>query len=193
MDCVIPSKPLIIPQNGAHQALIRSLLIAMLAASATSLSLAEDGTSTGSVAAADAKLIVVGEWQDATGSVAVTDETKTLDEISWEKAAPFLVRGYKLAPGPYRIFVNGVYEGEIQLVTGGTKYINFQKGSDGQDLQVATGATPLAQSSALFAQLRELSDGGGEPVTLEPAGDTLYFNTEPPFEIPKPPGTEPKP
>lgn len=141
----------------------------------------------------EAALAVFWDWAAVPPEYAVFDGSHTeLDKVEWSGDLP-LLRQYRLQPGSYDIFVNGAgYEG-VSLEPGTVTYVYFSGSSD--KWTIAHGADAFAK--AMVGDLVAALNADGEPtqpVELAPAGNTIIFNTEPPWDIPKPrPGGGPKP
>jgi hypothetical protein len=148
-----------------------------------------------------AALAVYADWQDAptTPILVVSDAaSRRLDEVKWLYPLP-LLRQYRLEPGAYDIHIEGFDRSKtVNLQGGELAFLRLDLKPDDNTLNPAFVARDQAAAIKLKA-VGILEDLGlkrqfdqTKPIALDPMGHALYFNTEPPFEIPKP-QTEPKP
>ena len=147
----------------------------------------------------EAAIAIYFEWEVNLPTLTVSDAAANrLDAVYWEIGLP-LVRQYRVEPGEYEIHVNGfIFPGKVSLASGELTYLRLQAGpqADRPYVGLLSGSSSIPIVSDVSAVLTGMAYKVGveaiAPVHLAPAGKALYFNTEPPFEIPKPP-TEPKP
>lgn len=139
-----------------------------------------------------AALVVFADTRQPTTLLASGDGKDLIDKFSWDFGFP-LVRQYRLAPGDYQIIVNDDKDAPINAQLKGGQ-LNFLQISDPKisDQKVAIHpATFEPLRTDVSAIVDELSlkgyyDTFVAPQHLEPKDQILYFNTEPPFSIPKP-------
>jgi hypothetical protein len=142
-------------------------------------------------------LVFLVEGQSDKASIGITDAKNVqLDNFAWDFGAP-LIRQYRLKPGPYRIYFKDIGDKPLNVVLepGSLGYVRISPQiTNGANLTAAftANAEPKNVRETVQALFLKGEDKVITPAHLAPADNTLYVNTEPPFEIPKP-QTEPKP
>lgn len=147
-----------------------------------------------------AGLAVYFNWSNQPPELSVSDAKSTeLDTVNWDIGLP-LVRQYRVKPGAYEVRINGIAEPKtLELKPGELAYLRLDEIDDTNKVKVAyqTGSAAAPTRSQAAEVLTDLSYKQDfkkiQPVRLDTTGYRLYFNTEPPFDIPKPDDPEPQP
>lgn len=143
----------------------------------------------------ESALVVIAETKQPGVLFTADAEQKQLDKFSWDFGWP-LVRQFRLEPGAYQIVVNGEQAKplDIKLRAGELSYLQVPAERTASPKVFPATYEPLKRD--VGAIIEELSLKGYDnlvaPLHLDPSGHTLYFNTEPPFTIPRP-GDPPPP
>lgn len=133
-------------------------------------------------------LVVVRKTQEPS-ALSTSDGQNQLDLFSWAFDEP-LIRQFRLEPGEYEVVVNGDKDKSlgVKLESGQLNYLQIDTEDEAAPAFLPATYEPIKKDVESVIERLTLK-GLNQFVTpqrLEPAGKTLYFNTEPPFPIPKP-------
>jgi hypothetical protein len=119
---------------------------------------------------------------------------RKMSSVTWDVPTP-LVAQYRLKPGTYQFVVNGSTR-SVNLSPGKLTYLDLGGKLDPWTTSSEISGAKRAEISSFVGGFLASSNLAA-PISVQPKGYALYFNTDPPFEIPRPrplpPDGEPKP